>query len=170
MSREVKTRWYQQDRHTAIQTRSENLEINCHICGQLAFNKGAFTTQWGRSHQQTVAGRLERLAEKIQAVLLAQVKGQQPLRAKPSVLQNPCKETHRVAQITQADGTERSSDQRRKNLTGLVKATTFCASKDTKKNHKVKDNHRMERSFLSRSCYLVRDLSQNTENLLQLST
>ena len=103
-------------------------------------------------------------------LLLAQVRGQQPLRAKPSVLQDPGKETHRVAQITQADGTERSSDQRRKNLTGLVKATTFCASKDTKKNHKVKDNHRIERSFLSRSCYLVRDLSQNTENLLQLST
>lgn len=48
MSREVKTTWYLQDRHTAIQTRSENLEINCQICGQLAFNKGAFTTQWGK--------------------------------------------------------------------------------------------------------------------------
>ena len=136
MSREVKTRWYQQDRHTAIQTRSENLEINCHICGQLAFNKGAFTTQWGRSHQQTVAGRLERLAEKSQAVLLAQVRGQQPLRAKPSVLQNPCKETHRVAQITQADGTERSGDQSRKNLTGYKKKILLKKKNNSSKNIK----------------------------------
>lgn len=36
----------------------------------------------------------------------------------------------------------------KKILTGLVKIKNFCASKDTKKNHKVKDNHRMESFFL----------------------
>jgi len=59
----------------------------------------------------------------------------------------------------------------KKILTGLVKIKNFCASKDTKKKKKSENERQPQNGkiFFANHYYLVRDLGQNTENLLQLS-
>ena len=67
-------------------------------------------------------------------------------------------------------GAKSSSDQRKKKLTGLVKTKTCCASKDTYTHTNQKMKTTIEwKNFFANHYYLVRDLGQNTENLLQLS-
>ena len=51
------------------------------------------------------------------------------------------------------------------------KIKNFCASKDTKKKKKSENERQPQNGkiFFANHYYLVRDLGQNTENLLQLS-